>query len=261
MNITKKTIILLLLSLLCLALVVAAYIILTQRYSVKNQPDQNRERQAENLLFNAQKAMEAKMSERPMPEEDLTDKETYDRGAIKIVKNSEFRDVVDKPKSQMEILNEMAERKDKTMISLEEKDLDKKINLYAGMKTSEKIQVSRVPEPGDDLADSKKTMITAPVEFKLFKTEPVWREFAKTHKIRPFTPDFSRSYALILVSTSELPNGIFKTESVEASKDQVTVLYRVDPLEMAAGNEEGTQHHYSAINVPKTENIKLRQIQ
>jgi len=261
MNITKKTILTVLLSLAALAFVIALYVIVMGRFSAKDEPDFSSRSQGENMILNARKAMEEKQNERPMPETDLTNKTTYDQGAIKIVKDSSFVDVAERPKTQMEVLQEMAAGKNKTLVSLSEKDLDGKINLYAGQKQSEKVAVSAVPEPGNDLDLPKKSMITAPVEFKLFKEEPVWQEFAKTHKVRPVTPDFKNGYVLILVSTSDLPHGIFKIDSIETVKGETLVLYRVDPMEMAVHNPEGRYNHYSAINIPKTEKIKLKQIQ
>jgi len=145
-------------------------------------------------------------------------------------------------------------------MELKDSDLDKKVNLYYQTKNMDKISNSEVPLPDNNYETTKKTMISAPVTYKVFKNEKDWMEFSNTHRIRKIEPDFKKNYVLILVSTSELPNGIFKIDSVKQNKDEIIVFYRVDPLEMAADNVNSTQNHYSAINIPKTEKINLQQI-
>lgn len=238
------------------------YFFLLKIYTSDEQvPSDDIQNVANSALNNAKKAMQDNQEMlRTMPKKDYSKAPKFDRGSIKIVQEPNFQEVAEKPKTQIEVLQEMANVKKKPVLELKDSDLNKKVNLYYQSYSSEKQIASFVPSIEEDLKIPKKTMISAPVSYKIFKQEKDWKEFVNTHKVREIKPDFNKYYILLLVSTSELPNGIFKADSFKQEKDKVVVFYRVDPLEMASDNPNGTQTHYSAINIPKTEKVKLQQI-
>ncbi len=217
------------------------------------------EQQEETFLNKMRQRQEDLKNQRPMPKTNIDGKETFETESIKIVKEKDFMEVAEKPKSPMQKLIEMAQGKKKPSIYIDEKDLNKKINLYGKVSENQKLQTAEVPQPGEE-PKSRLTRISAPVTYKVFKEENSWKEFIKTHKVREIKTDFSKNDVLILVSNSELPNGIFIADSFKLVKDIITVYYKVNPLEMSAMSENKMQHHFSAINIPKKTNIKLEQI-
>lgn len=216
-------------------------------------------RQEETFLNKMRQRQEELKNQRPMPKTNIDRKETFETESIKIIKEKDFMEVAEKPKSPMQKLIEMAQGKNKTSVYIDEKDLNKKINLYEKVSADQKLQAAEVPQPGEE-AKSRLTRISAPVTYKIFKEENSWKEFLKTHKVREIKTDFSKNDVLILVSNSELPNGIFIADSVKTMKDISIVYYKVNPLEMSTMSETKMQHHFSAINIPKKTNVKLEQI-
>lgn len=261
----KKTFVMLLVLIAILFILIGIYLFILKFYLSKDAyiSDDSFDTHIASALNSARQAMENNQGMlKSMPEKKIPENIKIDKGAIKIVQEPNFQEVAEKPKTQIEFLQEMANAKKKPVMELEESDLNKKVNLYYQSNAADKVPASYVPEFNveEDLKTPKKTMISAPVEYKIFKNEKDWQEFANSHRIRKIEPDFKNSYVLILVSTSELPNGIFKIDSLKKENGGVTVLYRVDPLEMAADNSNSTPNHYSAINIPKTDKIQLKQI-
>jgi len=247
-------------SIILFFIIIIVYKILISRFSVSETTEiiQN---EPETILNQVQKKIQDEQNKRPMPEEDLRGKNTYENGAIRIVKENSFSQVAEKPKSPMETLMEMAGgKKDKSPVRLNDSDLNKKINLYERMSDSESLKVANVPQLGEE-PKTRISKIYAPVTYKVFQNEKDWNEFVKFNKFRDFKPDFSNSNVIILVSNSDLPNGIFFIDSVKTEKNIASVYYRINPLEMASNNENKNQNHYSAANVPKGAQIKLIQIE
>lgn len=239
---------------------IAAYKLLMRGYFIDEIYELESENVQEQTFLNKMKQKEQDLKNlRPMPTNYFEGKETFETQAIKIVKDKDFSQVAEKPKSPMQQLLEMAKGKDKSPIYLSENDLNKKINLYEKILTSEKLEPSKVPLPGEQ-QQTKLTRISAPVIYKVFKNENEWEIFLKDHKVREIKTDFSKNDVLILVSNSELPNGIFLADSFKKDKNTVTVYYRVDPLQMSSKSENKTQFHYSALNIPKNCQVKLEQI-
>ncbi len=240
--------------------VIAAYNLLMRGYFTDENYEPETESAQEQTFLNQMKQKEQDLkNQRPMPENQLKGKETFETEAIKIIKDKNFSEVAEKPKSPMQQLLEMAKGKDKNPIYLSENDLNKKINLYDRVSTSEKLKPSKVPLPGEE-QPTRLSRISAPVTYKIFRNKNEWEIFLRDHKVREIKPDFSKNDILILVSNSELPSGIFLADSFKKEKNTATVYYRVNPLEMSSKSETKNQFHYSALNIPKNCEIKLEQI-
>lgn len=193
----------------------------------------------------------------------LSTESVSSEGAMMVVKNDEFEGVAEEPQSMMDMLADMSgsNKKKNPPIYLTDKDLDKKITVERPGKPGAPLSASAVPELGKSASlIGGKTMISAPVDYKIFRDPETWRAFASTHKGRFPPVDFSREAMLILVSVSDLPSGIFKIDGLKRSPKETVVLYRVDPLAMAVGNGEEEYAFYSAVAVPKLIDVKLEQI-
>ena len=199
-------------------------------------------------------------------------------GAIMVVKEKDFRGVAETPKDMMAVLNELGggDKRKPAPIALKESDLDKKIKNLGGAPGKEpSLKASSMPEMGRGAGQEGVTLFTAPVEYKIFKSSETWWAFANSHKCRstaetgagtkplpsPLSgPDFSRESVVVLVSVSDLPNGIFKIIRSEKTGKEFLVTYRIDPLAMAAGNETSQHDFYSAAVIPKLSSVKLNQV-
>ena len=192
----------------------------------------------------------------------LTTESVRSEGAIMIIKSEEFEGVAEDAKSVMDILTDMSgsNKKKTPPIYLTDKDFDKKIAVdQAGVKAP--LNASAVPKLGQNsFAAGGKAMISAPVDYQVFSDSETWRAFASTHKGRFPAVDFAREEMLILVSVSELPSGIFKIDGLRKSAKETVLLYRVDPLAMAANSAANEQNFYSAAAIPKAIDVKLEQI-
>lgn len=247
-------------SLAAFIFVIAAYNLLMKGYFLdENYQDAASETQEQTFLNQMKQKEEDLKNQRPMPQNDMSGKSTFETDAIKIVKDKNFMEVAEKPKSPMQQLLEMAKGREKNPIYLSEKDLNKKINLYDKLSNEENLKPSQVPLPGEE-PKSRLSKISAPVTYKLFKNQTDWEAFIKENKVREIKTDFSKNDVLILVSNSELPNGIFMADSFKKEKNATIVYYRVNPLEMSSKSETKKQFHYSAINIPKNCEVKLEQI-
>ncbi len=201
----------------------------------------------------------------------------YSAGAINLVKDSEFGGVAEKPKSLTEMLSEMAGggKRGPAPVRLKDSDLDKRVRLLAGDGDEKVLKAGPMPELGRGAANEGVTMLSAPVDFKLFKSSETWWAFANSHKCRSdlkdagslkpapspiSSPDFSREYVLILISVSELPNGIFRIMRLDRAGGAVVVSYRVDPMAMAADNEVPQHDFYTAVVIPRSVSVKLSQV-
>lgn len=219
--------------------------------------------QARRLLAEARFRANTKESAPVSYRTGLTTESVRSEGAIMMVKNKEFEGVAEDPQSMMDMLTEMSgsNKKKNPPVYLTDKDLDKKIVVTRSGRPEAPLSASIVPEMGKSASSfGGKTMISAPVDYKVFRDSVTWQAFASTHKGRFPPVDFSREELLILVSVSDLPSGIFKIDGLKRSVKETVVLYRVDPLAMAADNETPQHDLYSAIAVPKTTDIKLEQI-
>jgi len=175
-----------------------------------------------------------------------------------IVKMKEdFQGVGEKPKTPMQALAGLAAPK-KAGVSLGKNALEAEITPEMS-SAAYKIEQSGVPEPGFPLEKSGITMISVPVDYKIFSSSDVWKTFADVHGIK-YENDFSASDLAVLVSLSDFPPGIFAVKEVVPEKDGVRIVYSVNPLLMSAGIEEDLRRQYAIAKLPKgTKKITLVQ--
>lgn len=195
-------------------------------------------------------------------------------GAINVVRTKDFNGVAESPKDMMSMLNEMAGggKKKVAPVRLSDADLKKTVRHIGGEETT-KLKHSTMPEMGRGAGQEGLTMFTAPVDYKVFKTSETWWAFANSHKCRQsvesyagFKPpagglaaaDFANNAVVVLVSVSDLPNGIFRIVKVNRAGKAVQIGYKVDPMAMAAG--EGTHDFYTAAVIPLGSSVKLQQL-
>lgn len=195
-------------------------------------------------------------------------------GAINVVRSRDFGGVAESPKDMMSMLSEMAGggKKKATPVRLSDSDFKKTIRQIGGGEYT-KLKVSTMPEMGRGAGQEGLTMFTAPVDYKVFKSSDTWWAFANSHKCKQTTENFSgpkplnnkltdvnfSEYAVVvLVSVSDLPNGIFRIVKLAYSGKTASIGYKVDPMAMAAG--EGTHDFYTAAIVKKDSVVKLTQI-
>ncbi len=181
-----------------------------------------------------------------------------------LVKSGEFKGVAEDPRSIMDTLAEMsgADKYKVPPVHLSDSDLRKKV-LLSSPEKSRQLNYSAVLRPGESAAPQYaggKSMITAPVDFQLFKSSQTWKAFADSHRGRFPVADFSREQMLILVSVSELPSGIFRVSGVKKTAREVVVYYRVDPLIMSAETGAKEKDFYSAVAVPVELPVRIEQI-
>jgi hypothetical protein len=232
--------------------------------------------QVQRSLDAAKAAGGARGSMIPASPQNLSTAAVNSAGAIRLVKDKNFGGVAEAPKDMMALLSELSggDKKKPSPIALKESDLiNGKIADLGGVpKKDPGLKVSSMPEMGRQPGQEGVTMYTAPVDYKVFKSSDTWWAFANSHKCRSTaeaapgfkplslaSPDFSKETVLVLLSLSDLPNGIFKIIKFEKSGKALLVSYRVDPMAMAASGEGG-HDFYSAVVVPKSSSIKLTQI-
>ncbi len=183
-------------------------------------------------------------------------------GAIMLVKVKDFSGVAESPKGMMDLLNDMGGggRNKKPVIALGEADLDKKISVPSAPEKGPRRGASPMPELGRSSGQEGVTLLSAPVDYKIFKSSETWWAFANSRKFRPEAQDFSSADLLILVSVSDFPSGIFKITGVETGKKETVVKYRVDPLAMGQDTPKEQREAYAAAPVPKKLPIRLQQV-
>ncbi|MBI4352155.1 MAG: hypothetical protein HY550_12030 [Elusimicrobia bacterium] len=184
-------------------------------------------------------------------------------GAIMLVREKEFSGVAEAPKDMMSILSELSggDKKKPAPIALKDSDLDKEIKSLRGDEGKEPpLKTSSMPEMGRGAAQEGVTLLSAPVDYKLFKSSATWKAFADSRKLGAGQHDFSSQDLLILVSLSDFPNRIFIITGVERVKKETVVSYRVDPLAMSAELPPGQRDSYSSAPVPKGAAVRLKQV-
>lgn len=181
-------------------------------------------------------------------------------GAISIVKEKEFGGVAEQPKDMMSVLNELSGgNKKPEPIALKDSDLDKKITVGQPGKEPG-LRVSTMPELGRRPGQEGLTMLSAPVDYKIFKSSETWAAFTSSRKVKAADFDFKAHNLLILVSLSDFPSGIFSIAGVEAGKKETVVRYRVNPLSMAADTPQAQREAFAAAPVPKGRPVRLEQV-
>lgn len=186
--------------------------------------------------------------------------ETMKNGTVEmLVKNPDFKEVGSKPVSLGEALRNLSEHEDDP-VSLGKNALDEKI-IISNAASEMKLEKGFVPEPGMDVPQSGITLISAAVDYKVFKEQKVWSSFAEAKKIK-FGADFKKENILILVSMSDFPNGIFSIKKVQKkSNGEIIVDYAVNPVIMSVGIEGEIRDSYAYATIPKnTKKIILRQV-
>ena len=225
------------------------------RGSAKEAPD-------EPLFYSSKKQRDIKSGLTPPPGGAPSSGTLHSEGAIMIIREKEFKGVGEKPKSLMAALNEMAGggKKSPPAVALNEADLDRKLN-SPSFERGRKLAASGMPQLG--AADAGAGLVTAPVDFKLFKSAEVWQAFAVSRRVAGVKHDFSAADLLILVSLSDLPDGIFRITAVERTAKATVVKYRVDPdaLDGAAEDREEGVGNYAWTAIPKkAPPVKLEQV-
>ncbi|MHB0995324.1 MAG: hypothetical protein ACYC2I_03030 [Elusimicrobiales bacterium] len=181
-------------------------------------------------------------------------------GAISIVKEKEFGGVAEKPKDMMSMLNELSGGKKKPEpIALKDSDLDKKISVGRPDKEPG-LRVSTMPELGRRPGQEGLTMLSAPVNYKIFKSSETWAAFTSSRKVKAADFDFRSYDLLILVSLSDFPSGIFSVSGVEPGRKETVVRYRVNPLAMAAEAPAAQREAFAMAPVPKGRPVRLEQV-
>ncbi len=182
-------------------------------------------------------------------------------GAISLVKEKDFSGVAEKPKDMMSMLSEMAggDRRKPAPIRLSEADLDKKVRQLGGESKEPRLNKA-MPELGRGASNEGVTLLSAPVDYKVFKSSETWWAFANSRKIKPVPHDFGAADLLILVSMSDFPNCIFGVAGVERTKKETVVRYRVNPLAMSAGASKDERDSYASAPVPKGRPVRLEQV-
>jgi len=209
---------------------------------------------AEKILFESKKSMEHAQDFGRRFEFAKTSATVYSKGAISIVKDSNFEGVNEKPKSMMQNLQDMAkEKKSKfEIIEINDVDMNKKIFISTDV-LRQSIKGSVVPGLGDEETASKMTMIKAPVDYKLFTDNKTWEAFTSSHKGEFPVIDFSKENGIILVSVSDFPSGIFKIVDTIKESKEIVIKYRVDPLMMGVNNKPDTHDYYTAATISKAD--------
>ncbi len=184
-------------------------------------------------------------------------------GAINIIKEREFDGVAEQPQDIMAMLTGMSggDKKKPAPIALKDADFDKKITVGgpAGKETK-LLYVSTMPELGRRPGQEGLTMLSAPVDYKVFKTSETWTAFISSRKVKARELDFKYFNMLILISLSDFPSGIFSVAGVEPGKKETVVKYRVNPLAMAAETSSDTREAYAMTPVPKGLPVRIQQV-
>jgi hypothetical protein len=235
------------------------------------------EEQANQALAAAKQAGGGSANMAPYYKQKFSSSAVTSDGSIMLVKEKGFKEVAEKPKTMNEVLEELSggDRKKPAPVAMKAKDLDKKINIGGSEGLDPKLKVSTMPELGRGTGQESATMLKAPVDFKVFKSSDTWQAFAITHKCmspmadKPglnkiatplIAPDFAKEWIVVLVSLSDLPNGIFKIVKVEKTGKTLTVNYRLDPLAMSAASTRDQHDFYSASTIPPNLPVKLVQV-
>ncbi|KAF0124567.1 MAG: hypothetical protein FD189_2329 [Elusimicrobia bacterium] len=214
---------------------------------------------AEQAVAAAEYAARNRESRRPrMPVS--PDAEVLSEGSIMIVRDRNFEGAAEKPKGMEQMLREMAQAKQPAAVSLNDAQLDNMRIKPGGGPYEGAVRSSAVPLPGGEMQEGGLGMISAPVDYKLFRNKAAWNAFRGAHKGDFPESDFSGNFPLILVSVSELPSCIFKITGVAPTRAAVNVYYRLDPLAMAADGSGKDYEVFSSTLVPAGFDVKLVQV-
>jgi len=183
--------------------------------------------------------------------------------SVMLVRRGDFEGVADEPENVMDMLSEMSggNKRKPSPVRITEESLKTKI-MIAGPGGPASARKSAVPAPGEAPGRfaGGPGLITAPVDYLVFRSSQTWAVFSASHNGRFPPVNFSKENMAILVSVSDLPSGIFKIADVRKGPKETVIAYKVDPLAMAAGSEEKEQLLYSASPVPKDLPIRLEQV-
>lgn len=224
-------------------------------------PPQSAAEQAQQALAAARYGAVPRASMVPGYRKGLSTAAVNTDGSISIVKERDFGGVAEQPKDMIDMLNQLSggDKKKPAPIALSDSDLDKKITVGdAGKET--KLSVAAMPELGRRPGQEGLTMLSAPVDYKIFKSSETWTAFAVSRKVKSRDFDFRSFNLLILVSLSDFPSGIFSVVGVEPGKKETVVKYRVNPLAMAAETSSDSREAYSMAPVPKGVPVRLQQV-
>mgnify|MGYP001765330315 CR=1 FL=1 len=185
----------------------------------------------------------------------------FSSGGVMVVKNKDFNGVAARPKTMMELLSELGggDRSKPAPIKITDTDMDKKIAIGGEVKPP-KVAAASMPEIGREAGQEGATLLSVPVDYKLFKSAETWAAFAAARKQKAVAHDFSKSDLLILVSLSDFPNGIFSVAGVEPDKKETVVKYRVNPMAMTPETPAAQRDAYAAAPVPKGVPVRLVQV-
>ena len=185
----------------------------------------------------------------------------FSSGGVMVVRNKEFNGVAEKPKSVMDMLNELGggDKRLPSPIKLKDADLDKKIAV-GGKVERTRVKATVTPETGRGDGQEGTTLLGAPVDYKVFKSSETWWAFANARKQKAVRNDFSKNDLLILVSVSDFPNGIFSVQGVEAGPKETVVRYRVDPMGMSPDTPAAQREAFAYAPVPKGRPVRLEQV-
>ena len=216
---------------------------------------------AQQALAAAKMSGGARGSAVPGFRKDLSSAAVNSEGAIMIVKEKGFGGVAEAPKGMMDILSELSGDKRKPdPIAIRDADLDKKITVDGNTVKEPKLTSSSMPELGRRPGQEGLTMLSAPVDYKIFKSSDTWAAFASSRKLKPGSLDFGAYDLLLLISLSDFPSGIFSIAGVEPGKKETVVKYRVNPLAMASETSKDQREAYAMSPVPKGRPVRLEQV-
>jgi hypothetical protein len=218
--------------------------------------------QARQALAAAKYSGGARGSLVPTYRQDISSDAVNASGAIMLVKEKTFGGVAEAPKGMMDLLNDLSggNKGKPAPIALKEADLGKKIVVEGNQARDPKLTNGVMPELGRSPGQEGLTLLTAPVDYKLFKSSVTWSSFETSRKMKPVAYDFDSGNLLILISVSDFPSGIFSITAVENGKKETVVRYRVNPLGMADGASKEQREAYASAMVPKNKPVRLEQV-
>lgn len=218
--------------------------------------------QAQQALAAAKYSGGARASMVPAAREDLSSAAVNSDGAIMLVKDKSFGGVAEAPKGMMDLLSELGggNKGKPAPVALKNADLGKKIVVSGEQVKRPKLSNGAMPELGRNAGQEGITLLSATVDYKLFKSSSTWNTFEVSRKMKPVSYDFASDNLLILISLSDFPSGIFTVVAVEKGKKETVVKYRVNPLGMADDTPKERREAYASAMVPKHKPVRLEQV-
>ena len=218
--------------------------------------------QAQQALAAAKYSGGARASMVPSYRQDISSEAVNSSGSIMLVKEKSFGGVAEAPKGMMDLLNDLGggDKRKPAPIALKEADLGKKIVVEGNQVKAPKVAGGAMPELGRNAGQEGLTLLSAPVDYKLFKSSETWNAFEVSRKMKSVSYDFASGNLLILISVSDFPSGIFSIAGVEKGTKETVVKYRVNPLGMADETPKEKREAYAAALVPKIKPVRLEQV-